>query len=176
MRWQGFVCAFAAGMLLPLAAVAEVRLAAPGALVIEHRLAITATPDVAWNVLVHPERYWPSEHTWSGDAKNLSLAPEAGGCYCERWPGGSVEHGRVIMAIPGKRLRFRGSLWPFQELPVTGVMTISLAPSDAGTEAVVTYRLSGDGSQKLGDMAAVVDPVVLQQFAGFAALASGSRK
>ena len=48
------------------------------------------------------------------------------------------------MAIPGKRLRFQGSLGPFQELPVTGVMTISLVPSDAGTDAVVTYRLSGD--------------------------------
>jgi len=80
------------------------------------------------------------------------------------------------MAVPGKRLRFQGSLGPFQELPVIGVMTISLVPIDAGTEAVVAYRLSGDDSQKLGDLAAVVDPVILQQFAGFAMLASEPRK
>lgn len=158
--------------LLPACAVAEVRLAAPGALVVEHRFPIAATPEAAWAVLVHPERYWPSGHTWSGSAANLSLVPEAGGCYCERWTGGSAEHGRVVMSIPGKRLRIRGSLGPFQEMPVTGVLTVNLVPAGNGTEAVVTYSLSGDDSSKLGDMAAVVDPVVRQQFAGFAALAS----
>ena len=176
MQLRRLVGAFAAAILLPLASPAEVRLAAPDALVIEHRFTITATPEMAWSVLVHPERYWPSEHTWSGSAGNLSLVPEAGGCFCERWAGGSAEHGRVVMAVPGKRLRFQGSLGPFQELPVIGVMTISLVPIDAGTEAVVAYRLSGDDSQKLGDLAAVVDPVILQQFAGFAMLASEPRK
>ena len=162
--------------LLPVAAAAEVRLATPDALVIEHRFAISASPRAAWEVLVHPERYWPAEHTWSGDAKHLSLVADAGGCFCERWTDAGVEHGRVVMAIPGQRLRFRGALGPFQEQPVTGVLTVSLAPSGVGTEAVVTYRLSGDPSQKLGDLAAVVDPVILQQFAGFARLASGSRQ
>jgi hypothetical protein len=76
------------------------------------------------------------------------------------------------MAVPGKLLRFRGALGPFQELGVTGVMSVRLEPKDAGTEAVVTYRLSGDESHRLGDMAAVVDPVVREQFAGFAALAA----
>jgi uncharacterized protein YndB with AHSA1/START domain len=123
-------------------------------------------------VLVRPERYWPSDHTWSGSAANLSLVPEAGGCYCERWAGGSAEHGRVVMAIPGKRLRIRGALGPFQEMPVTGVLTVSLVAAGSGTEATVTYSLGGDESLKLGDMAAVVDPVVRQQFAGFATLAS----
>jgi hypothetical protein len=57
-------------------------------------------------------------------------------------------------------------------MPVTGVLTVTLVATGGGTEAIVTYRLGGDESLKLGDMAAVVDPVVRQQFAGFAALAS----
>jgi len=175
MLARTLIGAFTAWLLLPQLAHAEVKLAAPGALVIEHRFVIGAPPDVAWGVLIHPERYWPKDHTWSGDASHLSLVAEAGGCYCERWPGGSAEHARVTMAIPGKRLRLRGSLGPFQELAVTGVLTVNLLPHDTGTEAVVTYRLGGDGSAKLGDMAAVVDPVVRQQFAGFAALASQGR-
>jgi uncharacterized protein YndB with AHSA1/START domain len=158
--------------LLPLTSMAEVKLAAPDALVIEHRFTITATPRAAWEVLVHPERYWPDGHTWSGDAAHLSLVPEAGGCFCERWTDASAEHGRVIMAVPGKLLRFRGSLGPFQELAVAGVLTVRLEPTDAGAEAIVTYRLSGDESHRLGDMAAVVDPVVREQFAAFAAQAS----
>ena len=151
---------------------AEVRVAAPGALVVEHRFQLGATPEAAWAVLVHPERYWPSDHTWSGSAANLSLVPEAGGCYCERWAGGSAQHGIVAMAIPGKQLRIRGALGPFQEMPVTGVLTVNLKTVDGGTEAIVTYRLAGDESARLGDMAGVVDGVVRQQFAGFAALAS----
>lgn len=162
----------AALVFSPWAAQAEVQSRSADSLVIEHRYTLAATPEAAWAVLVHPERYWPADHTWSGDAANLSLAPEAGGCYCERWAAGSAEHGRVVMAVPGKLLRIRGALGPFQEMAVTGVLTVRLEPVNAGTEAVVTYRLSGDASHRLDAMATVVDPVVRQQFAGFAALAS----
>ena len=172
MPFRGLTCAVAASMLLPLTAAAEVKQASPDGFVLEHRFAITASPTVAWDVLVHPERYWPDDHTWSGRATNLSLAPEAGGCFCERWAQGSAEHGRVIMAMPGKLLRFRGALGPFQDMAVTGVMTVALTPSESGTEAVVTYRVNGTATQRLGDMAAVVDSVVRQQFEGFFALAS----
>jgi uncharacterized protein YndB with AHSA1/START domain len=169
---QPWVGALIAASLLPALGNAEVKLASADALVLEHRFVISAAPEAAWAVLVHPERYWPDGHTWSGAATHLSLVPEAGGCFCERWAGGSAEHGRVIMAIPGKLLRMRGSLGPFQEMAVAGVLMVTLAPRDAGTEAVVTYRLSGDASHRLGDLASVVDPVIQQQFAGFAALAS----
>jgi len=172
---SGPFVAVIAGGLLPLLTLAEVKLSTPDGLVLEHRFSISATPEVAWNVLVHPERYWPDAHTWSGSAANMSLEPVAGGCFCERWADGSVEHGRVIMAIPGRLLRFRGSLGPFQELAVNGVLTVTLTPRGGGTEAVVTYRLSGDASHRLGDAAAVVDPVIRQQFAGFGALASQAR-
>lgn len=156
----------------PWAAQAEVQSRSADSLVIEHRYTLAATPEAAWEVLVHPERYWPADHTWSGDAANLSLAPEAGGCYCERWAAGSAEHGRVVMAVPGKLLRIRGAFGPFQEMAVTGVLTVRLEPVAAGTEAIVTYRLSGDASHRLDAMATGVDPVIRQQFAGFAALAS----
>jgi uncharacterized protein YndB with AHSA1/START domain len=175
---RGIACTtfIAAGLLLAPAAPCEVKLAAPDALVVEHRFQISATPEEAWEVLVHPERYWPKEHTWSGDSANLSLVPHAEGCFCERWTDASAEHGRVIMAMPGRLLRFRGALGPFQEMAVTGVMTIRLTPRDGGTEAVVTYRVSGVPSQRLGDMAQGVDPVIRQQFIGFAALASGPER
>jgi uncharacterized protein YndB with AHSA1/START domain len=176
MRLRETIGLLVAGLMLSQASVADTRLAAPDALVIEHRFAMQATPAQAWEVLVHPERYWPAAHTWSGDSANLSLVPEAGGCFCERWTDASAEHGRVIMAQPGRLLRFQGALGPFQAMAATGVMTVTLAAKDGGTEAVVTYRLSGDPSHRLGDAAAAVDPVIREQFAGFAALASQARR
>jgi uncharacterized protein YndB with AHSA1/START domain len=160
---------------LPVSGMAEVKLASPSALLIEHRYSTTATPAAAWQVLVHPELYWPSDHTWSGDARNMSLDPVAAGCFCERWPSGSADHGRVVMAVPGERLRILALLGPFQELAVSGVLTVVLSPKADGTEATVTYRVSGDDSHKLDAMAPIVDKVIGLQFAGFARLAGSSK-
>lgn len=170
MRTAAVVMAL--GLVLPdVASSALVQSAASG-FIVEHKYHIAAAPDAAWQVLVHPERWWPSEHTWSGDATHLSLAPEAGGCFCESWADGSVEHGRVVHARPGKMLRFSGALGPLQELGVNAVLTVTLAPVDRGTMATVTYRVSGEASHALDQIAPVVDKVIGQQFGGFAALAS----
>ncbi len=160
--------------LLPAMSGAEVRTAAPDSMVIEHRYTVPVPPDRAWEVLVHPERYWPDDHTWSGKATNMSLDPQAGGCFCERWQGGSAEHGRIIMSLPGSLLRFRGSLGPFQDMAVSGVLTVKLAAVEGGTEAIVTYRLSGDASHRLDAAAPVVDKVIGLQFGNFATLAARS--
>lgn len=165
----------AAGAWLTAASAhAEVKSSAADSFMIEHRYTLSGTPQQAWQALVHPERWWPSEHTWSGAATNLSLAPEAGGCFCERWPDGSVEHGRVVMSRPGQLLRIRGALGPMQEMAVTGILTISLAAKGAGTEATVTYRVSGDSSHALDKLAPVVNDVLNLQFGNFAAYASRS--
>jgi hypothetical protein len=49
---------------------------------------------------------------------------------------------------------------------VTGVLTVTLAATATGTDAVVTYRLFGNASHRLGDMASGVDPVIRQQLRG----------
>ena len=155
-------------LLLPAVAMSEVKQGAPDGALIEHRFRIAAPPTAAWQALLHPERWWPADHTWSGEPGNLSLEPDAGGCFCERWSGNSAEHARVVMVKPGELLRLRGSLGPLQEMAVTGVLTVNLAAKDGGTEAVVTYRLSGDPSHKLDGFIAAVDQVIGLQFANFA--------
>ncbi len=62
-------------------------------------------------------------------------------------------------------------------MAVTGVLTIQLTATDSGgTEATVTYRLSGDASHKLDTFVPVVDKVIGQQFGAFAAFASAPPK
>jgi uncharacterized protein YndB with AHSA1/START domain len=153
-------------------ALAEVRQSSADGAIIEHRFQIPATQEDAWTALIHPELWWPADHTWSGDPSYMQLNDQAGGCFCERWGENSAEHGRVIMALPGELLRIRGSLGPFQEMAVTGVLTVRLAAKDGGTEATVTYRLSGDASHQLAAMMPVVDKVIGLQFGSFARFAS----
>ena len=158
--------------VLPLAAGAEVKLARADAMLIEHRFTIAAPAAKAWEVLVHPERYWPADHTWSGKRESLSIDPVAGGCYCERWDGGSAEHGRVGMAVPGRLLVLNAALGPFLEMAISGILAIKLEEKDGVTTAIMTYRVSGDAEHKLDQLAPFVDPVLGMQFGNFAALAA----
>jgi len=163
----------AAGLMLwSLTCFAEIKSAAPDAFLIEQRYSIAAPASKVWDTLLHPEDWWPSDHTWSGDRRNLRLSGEAGACFCERWAGGSVEHGRVVMAIPGSLLRMNATLGPLQEMALSGVITVTLAEKDGKTEMVVTHRVSGDASHKLDAIAPVVDRVNAQQFGALAAQAA----
>jgi uncharacterized protein YndB with AHSA1/START domain len=160
-------------LLMPMAAPAAVTQSSPDGAIVEHHYTIAATPQAAWSALVHPELWWPSDHTWSGDRANLRLEAQAGGCFCENWGESSAEHGRVVMAVPGKLLRIRGALGPMQEMAVTAVLTVKLTATEAGgTEATVTYRISGDASHKIDGFVPGVDAVIGQQFGAFAAYVS----
>jgi len=160
-------------LLIPMAAPTAVTQSSPDGAIVVHHFPIAASPQAAWNVLVHPELWWPSDHTWSGDRANLRMEAQAGGCFCENWGESSAEHGRIVMAQPGKLLRIRGALGPLQDMAVTGVLTVKLnATASGSTEATVTYRVSGDASHKLDAFIPAVDHVIGQQFGAFAAYAS----
>lgn len=173
MTPMGFrISAAALIAVLPFAAGAEVKLAKADAMLIEHRFTIAAPAAKAWETLIHPELYWPADHTWSGKRESLSIDPVAGGCYCERWDGGSVVHGRVVMAVPGKALTLNAALGPFLEMAISGVLSIKLVEKDGVTTAILTYRVSGDAEHKLDQLAPAVDQVLGMQFGSFAALAA----
>ncbi|MEO7757863.1 MAG: hypothetical protein ABIS07_14915, partial [Dokdonella sp.] len=110
--------------------------------------------------------WWSSEHTWSGKASNLSLKAEAGGCFCERWKDGSVEHGRVIMALPDKVLRLDSALGPLQEFALKGILSFWIKTGDDGaTQLVVEYRVNGASGSGLDTFAPSVDEVLGAQVA-----------
>lgn len=160
---------------MPVLAAAEVLQSSPAGATLEHRYRIASPPLQAWRALVHPELWWPSDHTWSGAATNLRLEAQAGGCFCENWGEASAEHGRIVMARPGESLRIQGALGPLQGMAVSAVLTIELAPAEGGgTDAKVTYRISGDPSHGLEQFAPAVDQVVGLQFGNFARYAASA--
>jgi uncharacterized protein YndB with AHSA1/START domain len=123
-----------------------------------------APPDKVYALLLQPARWWNSDHTFSGSAANLKLDARAGGCWCETLPGGgSVEHLRVVYVSPGKTLRLRGALGPFQGLAVEGVMTWSVKSAADGTDISFTYAVGGYAKDGFDEVSKVTDRVLGEQ-------------
>jgi uncharacterized protein YndB with AHSA1/START domain len=155
----------------PAPARAEVKTSAAHTLVVEHKLSTTAEPARLYRALSQVNRWWSSKHTFSGSAANLSLRTDAGGCFCERWKDGSVEHGRVIQTTRDKLVRLSTALGPMIDMAVTGVLTFQLEPRLArpegpgGSDLLVIMRVSGDPSHALAALATPVDGVIGEQAA-----------
>ena len=128
---------------------------------------VNAPADRVFRALVDVGAWWGSDHTYSGDARNMSIAPVPGGCFCETLPnGGGVEHGRVVNIVPGSLLRLDGALGPLQELAVTGSMTWQIAGAQGGGQGstvTMIYVVGGYVAGGLEKLAPLVDQVLSQQ-------------
>jgi uncharacterized protein YndB with AHSA1/START domain len=142
----------------------------------QFREEVKATADDVWKTLVQLPRWWNSSHTYSGQASNLSLDAQAGGCWCERWGDGqSVQHGTVVLVMPGRMLRLLGNLGPLQDLPVSGVLTFAVGTQDGKTLLRMTYRVAGPADAGLEKLAPVVDGVMGEQYKRLKAMAETGR-
>jgi len=165
----------AAALLLAMAAPASAETSGVSAsgLLVTHRAEVQATPQQLFAAIGHPERWWNGEHTYSGKASNLSLDLQAGACFCERWDGGSVEHGRVINVGRDSVVRLQGAFGPLQALAVDGVLTLGIAVREGKTVLLATYRVSGNAEAGLDKLAGPVDTVIGDQVRRLAAYAEG---
>lgn len=164
MNIPRIICA-ALVLSLVHSAHAEIKQAAADGFFLAYSAPLEATTAKAYADLVQVQKWWNGEHTFSGKAANLSLKPEAGGCFCERWPGGSAEHGRVIMALPGKLLRLDTALGPLQEFALKGVLSFWLREDDYGKARIeLEYRVNGASASGLDQLAPQVDDVLGAQF------------
>lgn len=168
----------AATVTVPVAA--EIVEAREDHFVTRNEAVVEADAKATWLALISPARWWSSEHTWSADAANLTLMPQAGGCFCEKIPEvdeperftleGSVEHMRVIQAYPEVALRMEGALGPLQSEPATGILTIAISEVDEGTKIVWEYNVGGKMRYPLEVIAPAVDGVMTLQLTNLADL------
>jgi uncharacterized protein YndB with AHSA1/START domain len=155
-----------------LPARADVVDAAPGGFSIRIVVTVAAPATQAYRAAV--ERvgsWWSPDHTFSGNAANLSIDASPGGCWCEKLAsGGGVRHLTVVYADPGKLIRFSGGLGPLQDMAVSGAMQWAFKEADGRTTIEVTYKVGGYAPGGLEPLAKAVDGVLTLQIQRLKAL------
>lgn len=159
---------------------AEVTNTAENGFTVQHQMEIAGDAEAVWKAIIAPSRYWSSDHSWTGNAENLYLIPQAGGCFCElirktsddniRSSDGSVQHMRVIFAHNNKVLRLSGALGPLQSEAVSGTLTMLLKPQGDNTVVRFTYKVGGYMEFPVDQIAPGVDSVIGEQLTRLSAL------
>lgn len=165
IRSVGF-CAAVVGFVLAAAgpAHADVVDKSPAGFTLKTSVSVAAPAERTFRALVDIGAWWSSDHTYSGDAKNLSIAAQPGGCFCEKLPnGGGVEHGRVVQVQPGTLLRLDAALGPLQSFGVAGSLTWQVEKAAQGSTVTLTYVVGGYAPGGLDALAGPVDAVFVEQ-------------
>jgi len=157
----GIALAFAACLAGPVRG--EVKAASPDAFQLLFAERVAAPPSAVYQAIGQIGRWWSGEHTYSGDAANLSFALQAGACFCERWQDNAVEHGRAVLLMRDQAVRLSAALGPLQNKAVNGVLTFLLKAEEGGTSLTVGYRVNGSSVSALDKDAAAVDGVLATQ-------------
>lgn len=144
-----------------LPANAEVLTSSDTEFATQHKLTVAAPPAKVWELLLRLGSWWDGNHTYSGNAANLTLDARPAGCWCEKTADGGVEHMRVVYVAAPETLRMVGGLGPLQAMPVAGVMTVTLKSAGTGTALVIDYVVAGPG---LAGVGALVDQVLGSQW------------
>ena len=145
-------------------AAAEVVASSPNGFEVRQVVPLVVKRDVAFQAFANLPAWWNPEHSYSGDAKNLSLSLIPGGCFCERFPkGGGIEHMRVTYVDPGKRLLMTGALGPLLYEATAGVLDVSVKSTAGGSQLTLDYRAAGFANGGADKLAPIVDAVLADQ-------------
>ena len=143
----------------------------PTGFVVEHQLELKTDAKTAYDAFTNVGAWWSSNHSFSGDAKNISIDTRPGGCWCETLPnGGFVKHMDVVHAAPGAMLVFSGGLGPLQFMGVAGSMTVSFQTdkSKGVTTVKLRYDVGGRDDKNFVEISKAVDGVLNEQFTRYA--------
>jgi hypothetical protein len=122
-------------------------------------------------------QWWSNEHTYSGDAKRMSLQLRPGGCFCEPLDGGGgIEHMRVAYLQPGERVVLTGSLGPLLYEATSGVMDVKVERIAGGSRVTMNYRVAGFANGGAEKLAPLVDQVLAEQMKRFRVYAAAAPK
>ena len=165
------------GLTLATPAAAEVVSADAHAFEIRHSVSLVMPQPAAFAAVGQIQNWWSKDHTYSGNAANLSLDMRPGGCFCERLDGGGgIEHLRVTYIQPGERVVLSGALGPLLFQAVSGVMDIRVERIAGGSRITMNYRAAGFAKGNGAELAPAVDQVLAEQMKRLRAYAAGKSR
>ena len=138
--------------------------AQPTGFQVQETVEIAAPAPRVWAALGRIGAWWDSQHTWSHDAKHLSLDLTPDGCFCETLPdGGGVRHMSVVFIAPGKSAILDGTLGPLMFSGASGHLVWTLAETGGHTTLTQTYYVGGYFPGGFDKIAPAVDHVLTDQ-------------
>ncbi len=159
---------FAAVLLLfgPCCAMSAVADSSSAGFTVKLTYTVQASPADVYGRLIHNiGEWWNPQHTFSGDARNLSIEEKPMGCFCEKLTDkGGVRHMEVLALLPGRAVVLSGALGPLQSLAAVGTLDVRLSGVDGGTKLDVTYAVAGYLAAGMNTWASPVDSVLQDQF------------
>ena len=137
----------------------------PNGFLVKFNVSINAPAAKVYDAMVKQVgSWWNPDHTYSHDAKNLSIDPRPEGCFCEKLPdGGGIEHLRVVYVAPPQMIRFSGALGPLQASGVAGSMTWKLTGAADSTRLDFSYSVGGFISGGFEKIAPAVEAMLREQ-------------
>jgi hypothetical protein len=157
MKWI-FAGVLALTSMTSKAAVVSV---APNGFHIRHSAQLVVPQPSAYSAFGQIGSWWDKDHTYSGEAENMSLSLQPGGCFCERLPErGGIEHMRVTYIKPGERVVLTGSLGPLLYEATAGVMDVQFERIAGGTRVTMDYKAAGFVKGDATKFAPIVDEVL----------------
>ena len=175
MKKTKFLAAIACLALATAPAHAKVVATSPMGFVVEHTVEVKGDAKAAYVAFTNVGAWWSSDHSFSGDAKNITIDTKPGGCWCEALPNdGFVKHMDVVHAAPGGMLVFSGGLGPLQFMGVAGSMVVSFKPDakSSSTKVTVRYDVGGRDDKGFKDISKGVDGVLGEQLARYGRFAN----
>ncbi len=128
-------------------------------------VAMETTPEDLLGSLGQIGKWWDGAHSYSGDAINMTLVMEPGGCFCEALADGvAFEHGRVVSVDPATGVRLNAPLGPLKGKTTRADLAFGWAGAQGGQMVVMTFVVEGPG---LGAFADPVDGVMGGAFARY---------
>lgn len=143
-------------------AAADVNDAGPGGFSLAHEVVIASDRAVVWQAAVGQiGQWWSSDHTISGDARNMSIDARPQGCFCETLgEKGGVVHMTVTFVNRNVLVRLTGGLGPLGLMGLDGNMVWEFFDDDDGTRVRFSYAVGGYMPGGLDTMAGPVDGVI----------------
>lgn len=154
----------------------EVLFVAETGFIVKNKIIVKASKEKTWNVFINQvDKWWPSDHTWWGEASILTIDSFAGGCFCENYNNKSAEHMRVVFVEPHISMRMTGGLGPLQGMGMFGALNWEFTDNEQGTLVTMTYKVNGINPTGFVKLAPIVDKVQAIQLEGLANLINISK-